>query len=91
MTTTIPSACRTALARPYPRSGRAATSGADYIQFRDASNNLIRYFWLADGGWGLAPVQARRHPELVKDGKAIIPAGTAFWYWSKNGGAQVTW
>ena len=74
------------------RSGRLTTSGADYIQFRDANNNQIRYFWLADGsGWGLQPTQARKYPELVADGKALIPAGTAFWYWSKNGGAQVTW
>ena len=73
-------------------SARLKTSGADYIQFRDASNNLIRYFYLADGsGWGLAPTQARKYPNLVADGKALIPAGTAFWYWSKNGGAQVTW
>ena len=72
-------------------SSRLKTSGADYIQFRDANNNLIRYFYLADGGWGLAPTQARKYPELVADGKALIPAGTAFWYWSKNGGAQVSW
>ena len=72
-------------------NNRLRTTGADYIQFRDENNNQIRYFYLESGGWGLQPTQARKYPAYVADGKALVPAGTAFWYWSKNGGATVTW
>ena len=70
---------------------RLRTTGADYIQFRDKNNKQIRYFYLEDGGWGLQPTQAKMYPDYVADGKALVPVGTAFWYWSKNGGATVTW
>ena len=75
----------------YATNNRLRTTGADYIQFRDASNNQIRYFCLESGGWGLPPTQARKYPTYVEGGKALVPAGTAFWYWSKSGGASVTW
>ena len=77
-------------------SQRLKTTGADYIQFRDGKGtvgNMIRYFYLADGGWGLAPTQARKYPELVADGKAFVPAGTVFWYYrnpSAEGSASMT-
>ena len=73
------------------KNNRLRTTGADYIQFRDQNNNQIRYFYLEDGGWGLAPTQAKRYPDYVAGGKALVPVGTAFWYWSKSGGAKVTW
>ena len=63
-------------------SNRLTTSAADYIQFRNPEDDYqIRYFWVENGGWGLPPVQARKHPELVADGKAIVPAGVVFWYY----------
>ena len=46
---------------------------------------------LDDGGWGLQPTQVKMYPDYVADGKALVPVGTAFWYWSKSGGAKVTW
>ena len=73
------------------KNNRLRTTGADYIQFRDQNNNQIRYFYLENSGWGLAPTQAKRYPDYVADGKALVPVGTAFWYWSKSGGAKVTW
>ena len=73
------------------KNNRLRTTGADYIQFRDQNNNQIRYFYLENSGWGLAPTQAKRDPDYVADGKALVPVGTAFWYWSKSGGAKVTW
>lgn len=73
------------------KNNRLRTTGADYIQFRDQNNNQIRYFYLENSGWGLAPTQAKRYPDYVAGGKALVPVGTAFWYWSKSGGAKVTW
>ena len=74
------------------RSNRSVTSGADYIQFRDENNRLIKYYYLDDGsGWGLQPRLAATYPSLVADGKALVPAGTAFWYYSTAGGAKLEW
>lgn len=63
---------------------------ADYIQFRDAQNRLVKYFY-EDGAWGVMPSQAGRLAEFVSDGKALVPAGTAFWFYSPAGGASVKW
>ena len=66
-------------------------AGADYIQFRTAENKLVKYFYLVDGGWGVVPTQVSQFADLVSGGKALVPAGTAFWYYSNNGGAKVEW
>ena len=63
---------------------------ADYIQFRTAEGAQVQYYWLDGEGWGLPPAQARKHAALVKDGKALVPAGSAFWYYSNVGGAKMT-
>ncbi len=66
-------------------------AGADYIQFRTADNILVKYFYLEGEGWGVVPTQVSQFSDLVANGKALIPAGTAFWYYSNNGGAKVEW
>ncbi len=65
--------------------------GADYIQFRTADNRLVKYFYLEGEGWGVTPTQVSQCGELVANGKALIPVGTAFWYYSNAGGAKVEW
>lgn len=65
--------------------------GADYIQFRTADNRLVKYFYLEDEGWGVVPTQVSQFSEFVANGKALIPVGTAFWYYSTSGGAKVEW
>ena len=80
-------------------SGVNATSGhrlknrttADYIQFRDAQNNLVKYYY-EDGAWSVVPSQVSRFGTFVADGKALVPAGTAFWYYRNgSGSATVSW
>ena len=80
-------------------SGVNATSGhrlknrttADYIQFRDAQNNLVKYYY-EDGAWSVVPAQVSRFGAFVADGKALVPAGTAFWYYRNgSGSATVAW
>ena len=66
-------------------------AGADYIQFRTADNRLVKYYYLEGEGWGVVPTQVSQFSELVANGKALIPVGTAFWYYSNNGGAKVEW
>ena len=63
----------------------------DYIQFCDSANRLVRYFYREGQGWVLDPAQASLYPDLAESGKALVPAGTAFWYYSKSGGASVRW
>ena len=65
--------------------------GADYIQFRTADNRLVKYFYLEGEGWGVVPTQVSQFSEFVANGKALIPVGTAFWYYSTSGGAKVEW
>ena len=65
--------------------------GADYIQFRTADNRLVKYFYLEGEGWGVVPTQVSQFSEFVANGKALIPVGTAFWYYSNAGGAKVEW
>ena len=66
-------------------------AGADYIQFRDKNNNLVKYYYLEGEGWGVVPTQVTQFSDLVSGGKALVPAGTAFWYYSSAGGAQLDW
>ena len=66
-------------------------AGADYIQFRTAQNVLVKYFYLDGEGWGVVPTQASQFADLVASGQALVPAGTAFWYYSNDGGAKVEW
>ncbi len=66
-------------------------AGADYIQFRDKNNNLVKYYYLEGEGWGVVPTQVSQFSDLVSGGKALVPAGTAFWYYSSVGGAQLNW
>ena len=66
-------------------------AGADYIQFRDKNNNLVKYYYLEGEGWGVVPTQVTQFSDLVSGGKALVPAGTAFWYYSSVGGAQLNW
>ena len=66
-------------------------AGADYIQFRTAQNALVKYFYLDGEGWGVVPTQVSQFADLVASGKALVPAGTAFWYYSNAGGAKVEW
>ena len=66
-------------------------AGADYIQFRTTENVLVKYFYLDGEGWGVVPTQVSQFADLVASGKALVPAGTAFWYYSNNGGAKVEW
>ena len=66
-------------------------AGADYIQFRTAENKLVKYYYLEGEGWGVVPTQVSQFSTLVADKKALIPVGTAFWYYSSNGGAKVEW
>lgn len=75
------------------RENRKLISGADFIQFRDANNRLIKYYYLADGGWGLQPSYAKlaAYAPYVANGQALVPQGTAFWYCTTVGGAKVTW
>ena len=74
------------------RENRKLISGADFIQFRDANNRLIKYYY--DGtSWGLQPSYAKlaSYAPYVADGQALVPQGTAFWYCTTVGGAKVTW
>ncbi len=79
-------------------TGVAATSSnrlkgkatADCVQFRDSQNRLVRYYY-ENGKWGVVPSQKTIFASLVADGKALVPAGTAFWYYSPTDGASVTW
>lgn len=73
------------------KSNRSLISGADYIQFRDEQNRQIKYYYLDGAGWGLQPRSALKYPELVANGQALVPAGTAFWYYTSTGGAKVEW
>ena len=66
-------------------------AGADYIQFRTADNKLVKYYYLEGEGWGVVPTQVSQFSTLVANKKALIPVGTAFWYYSSNGGAKVEW
>ena len=66
-------------------------AGADYIQFRTADNRLVKYYYLEGEGWGVVPTQVSQFADLFADGKALIPVGTAFWYYSNAGGAKVEW
>lgn len=66
-------------------------AGADYIQFRAPNNKLVKYYYLEGEGWGVVPTQVSQFPEFVANGKALIPVGTAFWYYSTSGGAKVEW
>ncbi len=74
------------------KQNRKLISGADFIQFRDASNRLIKFYY--DGtSWGLQPTYAKlaSYKPYVEGGKALVPQGTAFWYCSSVGGAKVEW
>ena len=74
------------------KQDRKLISGADFIQFRDASNRLIKFYY--DGtSWGLQPTYAKlaSYKPYVEGGKALVPQGTAFWYCSSVGGAKVEW
>lgn len=74
------------------KQDRKLISGADFIQFRDANNRLIKYYH--DGtSWGLQPTYAKlaSYKPYVEGGKALVPQGTAFWYCSSVGGAKVEW
>ena len=66
-------------------------AAADYIQFRTADNRLVKYYYLDDGKWGVVPAQVALCGALVADGRALVPVGTAFWYYSVSGGAKVKW
>lgn len=66
-------------------------AGADYIQFRAPNNKLVKYYYLEGEGWGVVPTQVLLFSEFVANGKALIPVGTAFWYYSNAGGAKVEW
>ena len=66
-------------------------AGADYIQFRTAQNAFVKYFYLDGEGWGVVPTQVSQFADLVANGKALVPVGTAFWYYSNAGGAKVEW
>ena len=69
-------------------------ASADYIQFRAADGSLVQYYYEGASKWGLPSAQAKKHPELVPDGKALVPAGTAFWYYrnpAASGDASVAW
>ena len=66
-------------------------AGADYIQFRTADNSLVKYYYLEGEGWGVVPTQVSQFSEFVAEGKALIPVGTAFWYYSNADGAKVEW
>lgn len=66
-------------------------AGADYIQFRTAQNAFVKYFYLDGEGWGEVPTQVSQFADLVASGKALVPVGTAFWYYSNAGGAKVEW
>ena len=74
------------------RQNRKLVSGADFIQFRDANNRLIKFYY--DGtSWGLQPTYAKlaAYKPYVEGGRALVPQGTAFWYCSSVGGAKVEW
>ena len=74
------------------QQNRKLISGADFIQFRDANNRLIKYYY--DGtSWGLQPTYAKlaSYAPFVANGQALVPQGTAFWYCSSVGGAKVEW
>ena len=74
------------------QQNRKLISGADFIQFRDASNRLIKYYH--DGtSWSLQPTYAKlaAYKPYVEGGRALVPQGTAFWYCSSVGGAKVEW
>ena len=66
---------------------------ADYVQFRNSNGGFVKYFYLNGngGGWGVTPTEEEQFGELVKDGRALVPVGTAFWYYSTGGGAKVEW
>ena len=69
----------------------AGQKDADYIQFRNTNNSQIKYFYLPGKGWGVTPRQVAATGVLVEGDKALIPVGTAFWYYSNAGGAKVEW
>ena len=74
------------------KQNRKLISGADFIQFRDASNRLIKFYY--DGtSWGLQPTYAKlaSYKPYVEGDRALVPQGTAFWYCSSVGGAKVEW
>lgn len=74
------------------RQNRKLVSGADFIQFRDANNRLIKFYY--DGtSWGLQPTYAKlaAYKPYVEGDRALVPQGTAFWYCSSVGGAKVEW
>lgn len=74
------------------QQNRKLISGADFIQFRDANNRLIKFYY--DGtSWGLQPTYAKlaAYKPYVEGGRALVPQGTAFWYCSSVGGAKVEW
>lgn len=66
---------------------------ADYIQFRNSNGDFVRYFYLNGngGGWGVTPTEVAQFGALVENGRALVPVGTAFWYYSTSGGAKVEW
>ncbi len=64
---------------------------ADYIQFRNTNNSQVKYFYLPNEGWGVTPRQVEDAGVLVQGNKALIPVGTAFWFYSTAGGAKVEW
>ena len=66
---------------------------ADYVQFRNSDGGFVKYYYLdgVGGGWGVTPTEEARFGEMVKDGRALVPVGTALWYYSTTGGAKVEW
>ena len=66
---------------------------ADYVQFRNSDGGFVKYYYLdgVGGGWGVTPTEEARFGEMVKGGRALVPVGTALWYYSTTGGAKVEW
>ena len=62
----------------YPDWSAAKT--ADFIYYRNAANQIVRYYY-CNGKW----ITERGVAE------AKIPAGTAFWYYGNAAGAKVVW
>ncbi len=57
----------------------------DVIRFRGSDNKMVNYYYF-NGKWG-----AEYRPSSW-DGKAMVPAGTAFWYTAKSaGGVKMEW
>ena len=74
------------------KENRKLIAGADFIQFRDANNRLIKFYY--DGtSWSLQPTYAKlaAYKPYVEGGRALVLQGTAFWYCSSVGGAKVEW